>query len=91
MLMHLQREGQLADKEIGQQSQIIKYIPLFHPTVRLDMEINQVWAETKRISLFHPFIRSGTLSFVCFDEFDYCSEIREGDLLGPEYQSYIPN
>ena len=41
--------------------------------------------------LFQPFIRSGTLSPACFDEFGYCPEIREGDLLGPGYQGYIPN
>lgn len=89
--MHLRGEGQPADKEIGQQSESNKYIPLFHPRVRLDMEINQVWAETKIMFLFQPFIRSGTLSPACFDEFGYCPEIREGDLLGPGYQGYIPN
>ena len=43
------------------------------------------------MTLFQPFIRSGNLSPVCFDELGYCPEIREGDLLGPGYQGYIPN
>lgn len=41
MLVHLHREGQPADKEIGQQSQGNKCV-LSHPRVELDMEVNQV-------------------------------------------------
>lgn len=44
-------EGQPADKEIGQQCQIVKYVPLFHPRVDW-IELTKLELRQKNIPYF---------------------------------------